>query len=288
MINNPINYMLFKYGYTGKENIYEFWMENKDDFIFYLQKSAPRIAKNQLLFLSFEAKVRWCSPYGIQFTNEIREIIQNHTIDKPINFNSLSIKCGNINMTLKSFLEDHPVGNSYKGLFDLRGIKILRVALDSINFKDIDFSYARFDDSKFYNVNFSNCRLEYTSFNGSKLHQCNFNDLCIIENIDISNAYVDVDIKCKIGEIELSRINCSHISYLLSKKEYKWLPFTLFENINFIENCKENKTLIYINNQYTIINYIKKYNSIKLLHRIMITPIIRCYIIFKNICIKFV
>ena len=198
LMDTKINFLLFKYGYQGRQNIFEYWMENKDAFTAYMSKRDPELLENRLIIEEFETMVRWRSPIGTLLAESIRAHMRRLSLETISDFLDLKIKYGKEYFGLHDLYERHPMSNSPCQGLDLRGISIIRLEVKNTKLEGIDFSYACFDRMTFENVDFINCRFFYTQFSDVKLINCRFDVKCELEQTIFTSTLFGSNFLCDV------------------------------------------------------------------------------------------
>ncbi len=230
LVLNPLNELLFKYGYEGKENIYEFWIENKEEAIQFFYKKAKKLMKNKLVYMDFEIKMRWCSPMGMQLKYEVKEAIKNgHDINKEY-MDEFSFYYDGRNQRLVDFINTHPLDWCEDNIkqVDLRGISLVRLKAKGNYLKDIDLSFASFDGSDFHSLSFENCNLQQTRFCRIHFEQVDFRKNCKMHNTDFSDSIIDARFDCSIEGIKVTHAKEKKIKQWHKSGNKRFPPCTIF------------------------------------------------------------
>ena len=200
---------LKRLGYTGKENISDYWFAN------YL-KLRPKIYGKGVFDERFGTQVRWKSDIGIvcreailkyinqkikannekrfsefdsnefskhlsdkKFKNQIHPISNSIAI---IDFKDFKFEYGNKTLDINDF--EYSFHSSRSNYIDLTGIDLTGIRLEDCIFKNISFSCVNFNNSYLSQVTFENCNLGYCSFKNAHLTCIRLNDTLISGNFE--------------------------------------------------------------------------------------------------------
>ena len=257
-----INFLLFKYGYQGRQNIFEYWMENKDAFTAYMSKRDPELIENRLIIEEFETKVRWRSPIGTLLAESIRAHLRRVSIETIYDLLELRIKYGKEYFGLKDLYEKHPMSNSECDRLDLRGISVIRLEVKNAKLEEIDFSYACFDRMVFENVDFINCKFFYTQFSDVKLINCRFDARCEVEQTIFTSTLIGASFLCDVINPIFSKFKRKYIIDMLFSPDAVWKPYSEVTDASFIQNCKPEIVTMHLKNQQKLMNETKQYNGL--------------------------
>jgi len=252
---NPLNYLLFKYGYLGRVNLFEYWTENRTDFLKFVSNYAPEVLHTDVYLEDFEAKVRWRSPIGALLVEEIRNIFRKTTAGNPIDLKQVTILYGKKKFTLQDFNRLHPCSSNNNNHINIRGISLIKSNLSGVIITGIDMTYAIFNRSQFVNTYFEDCNLSYASFDGSHIDGCNFNASCVLKFVNFRNAYVCAQFHADIEGPILSPLKKKHVFDMMIDMESLWKPYTEIWGNSFAEHCKSDDLTEYISRlQNTLTN----------------------------------
>lgn len=227
LAENPINYWLFQYGYLGRENIYEFWIEHRERFLQFIEKRCPDILLNPDVLEAFEMKVRWKSPLGMNFQDAIHMVIRTSRPGETVPLENISIRYGKRIYGLRGYLELHRQDASDGQFLDLRGICLLKVIGCGVTLDGIDFTYACLDGAYLEHIDFCDCNFKNMTMRDVILKNCRLSGMVMWDGVDVSDSYFDLKSESPLGKTRLSRIEWYHASDLLIRADEKWLPYTI-------------------------------------------------------------
>jgi len=236
-------------GYTGDQNISDFWFKNKERLM-------PQIYGKGQLNERFSFQVRWKSDIGIVCQNAIRTYIENHVKANRERVRNEIFDSGNFSklMTDPSFKNHQSIQaiskvfidfekftfnymekqyslNEFEYIFplsrssylSLEGIDLSGIHIENCGFRNCSFSNATFNNSHIYQVQFENCSLAYCSFK----HAC-------FGNIILINTLVGGDFQ-RASIFALNPLNDKtiHIPFIYKKISYfNLLRFSFLTLIN--------------------------------------------------------
>lgn len=229
LVKNPITPQLYKYGYNGIDNVYDYWITYREELMPILKR------KKQITFpddlIAFEHKIRWATFYGLWFRFYIRMHLREPK--RILDFNDIPIKFGQMVVVLSDFIDDISFLVEPCDITDLRGLSLINYTFKDRVIENVDFSYGALDSSKFENVSFRNCRFHGTSFVGVKIKNCCFDDLCLMSHNDFTNAFIDGDFQCTIDRPKIKKPNLFDVIRLMFDKEPLFLQHTQIKNNTF-------------------------------------------------------
>lgn len=234
LAKNAINYWLFKFGYLGRENIFEYWTENKKELLDRLNYSGEVSSEKNYILEAFEAKVRWQSPVGVLMAEEIRRAIRRKNKNQIFDFSKICVKYGRDIISLKEFTDSYPVGEIREELIDLRGLSVIRSEISEIVFSNVDLSYGCFDSTKFKSIKFDNCKLFQVTFCDSVFEGCSFDSQCLIDSVDFSRAILNCEFEGIINKPVIAPLKWRYLFYVLCTDEHVWPPYTVVESKSFL------------------------------------------------------
>ena len=249
LIRHPITEYIYKSGYNGIDDLYDYWYLNKDDIIDLINRS-NKFKLTEELLISFELKLRWTTWIGIWFrfyTKSSLKVTEGH-----FDFNAIEIKYGTNILFLDDFYNKVRSPSKVSDFVDLRGISMIGFDFQNIVINNVDFSEACLDTSHFRNVTFINCRLVNTSFYRSIFDNCSFDERCIFINNDFTNAYIHGTFKCPI--IRPKILYPSFMSTYAIKDSPSMIFHTLVNSHSFIRNLDNKKY------KYKLEKYIRRYH----------------------------
>lgn len=244
LFKNPITSFLYEYGYNGIDNIYEFWIQNREDIIRSYEKRNKRLNIDEEL-LEFTYKVRWSSYTGLFFRLAIEKLIRTSN-NTNFNLSSLTIKQGKSIINLNDFTRLCFKDDDTNNYIDLRGVSILSKKFDDVIIRDVDFSYAALDSCEFRNVKFENCRFINTSFNKCKIVDSSFDQMCILKNNDFCDAFINSDFECNIINPSITYMNFWTVFKIKHDLESQYLDYSKILSESFTNHCEDDETKIYL------------------------------------------
>jgi len=248
LLENPFNYLLFQYGYDGKDNIYEYWIENKEELLKYFNRRAYNILNKTNYLEQFELKVRWSSPIGALVKFEIRKFIRQNRAGLIVDFKKFNMKYGKHMLNLDEFYKLYPC-DKYKvsdDKIDLRGISLIGENIKDVTFENVDLRYASLDSSIITNVCFTGCKLDYVRFCRSELIDCVFDEYTSIDYIDLSDAYIRAVVKTPLREPIITRIHRCNLIDILMPDDQFWRTYTEVWGSSFPQHCEKKSLCEYI------------------------------------------
>ena len=249
LIRHPITEFIYKSGYNGIDDLYDYWYLNKDDIIDLINRS-NKFKLTEELLISFELKLRWTTWIGIWFrfyTKSSLKVTEGH-----FDFNAIEIKYGTNILFLDDFYNKVRSPSKVSDFVDLRGISMIGFDFKNIIIKNVDFSEACLDTSHFRNVTFINCIFFNTSFYRSIFENCSFDERCNFVNNDFTKAYIHGNFQCPISSPKIKYP--SYIEMYRLKENQSVIYHTLINSKSFIQNLDEKK------NKHKLENYLRKYH----------------------------
>lgn len=230
LAENALNFMLFQYGYLGRENIYEYWMENKNGFIGFINKFTPGLLSSPDILDAFEAKVRWKSPIGSLMAEEVRRQVR-HLRQSELNLEDLTILYGKERYKLKEFTDKHELRTASNRTHDLRGISILNTTFKGCVLKDADLSFACLDGNTFEQGRFDNCHLSQSTIRRSVLETVCFDSQTTINRLELNKSTLkQVAFEGDCQHLKFSPLKGRHSLDLLWDLDSKYPRYTFIEN----------------------------------------------------------
>lgn len=245
LAENVLNEKLFEFGYLGRENIYDYWSEHKDTFMKFLEKSNPRILNDKVTLESFESKIRWKSPAGMDLMEQVKHAFKQRSDLEMNHFENIKIDF------------------DARKKIDLRGISFIKVHIEKIKISNVDFSYACFDGSILKEVVFENCVFNDVTFRESTLENCHFVKGTILERVNIRNAFVHIHSDNSLKKVQFSPIKISHAHDCLFHKETKWIPYTRIDHEEWLQQMTINQETIALYNHVQLLRYMDACQSHK-------------------------
>lgn len=241
LVNNPVTRLLFKEGYNGIDNIFDYWKQNET----WIRKvlAMSKITSEELV--AFEFKVRWASVCGVFLRQSIEHLTRvSKKIELPLN--EIKTRDGEGFMYINDFAKI-TLKDAVERM-DLRGISLISCHHKEVIIKDVDFSYGTLDSSVFDKVSFINCKFDHTSFVRTRFNQCTFDEQCEVKSCDFRMVYLDSEFKCSVmdpiinGVTGLAMLNYKH------HMNRKYLKYTIIVDSSFVNNS----------NDSTLSQYLKK------------------------------
>lgn len=246
LVRNPLTTYLYEFGYNGIENIYDYWLGNKN--LILLAYNGRRRAKASDLqdLLAFKYKIRWASHIGQFLRLAMDRRIREHQGDKFLEFDSILLKRHFKTRSLSAFSQASFGKDALVTYTDLRGLSLLSRTVTASTLDAIDFSYGSLDGCEFNGVHFKNCVFNNTSFRHCRLINCMFDQRCVFTNNDFSNAYIDAHFNSPIEEPTISYL--TRLSYLNLRlgHESHYLTYSHIISPSFVHCCSDKKISAYV------------------------------------------
>lgn len=239
LIKNKLTSFLYRYGYNGIENIYDYWISNQDAILEAFNELEHKEDALEEIIREFQYKVRWSSMTGLHLRIEIdKEIVNANGV--PLKCQEFSIPYKEKEFYIKTFSE-MTLPHEQEVLCDLRGISLMSKVFKNTEISNVDFSYSALDASAFYSVNFKNCRFYKTSFNRCRLDQCSFDSDCKFEHNDFRNAYINSSFRSLILSPLISPASKWDLMHVNKAVKAKYLNFTAVIAKSFINQIKDDR-----------------------------------------------
>lgn len=247
LINNRIYRELFKFGYKGRQNPYEFWIKHKDEILLYIRNKDLKLIDNKYELDAFEAKVRWRSPIGTLLAFEIQKRISKYTINIIDDISEVRVKYGKKMYSIDDFNEIHPLPNrDFNMETDIRGISIIHTDIEKFDFQNVDFRYASINSCICNNIEFRSCRMDSMTLSRSEFVDCNFDKGCSLFSVDFTDSLLKSEFKCKIEEPIISYLDKKDKIFILLGADPRWRAFTEILGDSFIKNSNNDRLNSYI------------------------------------------
>lgn len=235
LINSPVTAYMYKIGYVGVEDIYDYWCDNKDRISNgYRLKYKRRDTEDDLK--SFRLKVRWASYYGFSIRMVIERMLRTHK-GQEMDFKVINGSFRDPAKGIDHFSETTLEASDRVYDHCLQGISIINRQMVGTTFKDVDFSYAAFDGTVMNGVRFINCNFHRTSFRGARLEACRFDKDCITTDNDFRKTLIDARFDCTLhGPITNEPSWLGRTLGQQSPKK-KYLDYTRVTDPSFFDGC---------------------------------------------------
>lgn len=267
---NPICKELYRYGYDGRQNILEYWTENKNDILAYLKRRNPEILNKSYFLDDFEAKVRWRSHVGIMLTLETYRILRKSQKDQKLDFKDVHVKVGPRKWGFDDFSHQWPLRGELKhGKTDLRGISILRYDIKNLSLENLDLRYASFDSTMFEHVRFINTNCDYTRFCRGGLKDCYFNEGSSLDEIDVSDTYIDAVFTKAFENPIFTSLKRKDAAGIFAGMNAKWRSYSEISSSSFYSFCEPRSTAHDIEKSYQYIERAYDLRGIRLFSQLL-------------------
>jgi len=251
---NPICKELYEYGFNGRQNVFEFWTENRDDILNYLAQKRPDILGDPYFLRDFEAKIRWRSHVGIQLTLEAYRILRRRKNKEVVDFSDVRIKQGPRYYSYNDLGAMYPLEEPLaEGKTDMRGISIVRFEIENVTLSNLDLKYASFDSTTFENVTFSNSILDYVRFCRGEVKRCIFDKYSSLDYMDLSDTLFNAEINRAFEPPLLTSLMKRHVAGVFSGLNKRWRSYSEVDSVTFYEYCKSKSVKERMYNQQTLI-----------------------------------
>jgi hypothetical protein len=237
---NPLYRFLFRCGYVGTEDLYEYWIKNQTKILrLYKEKVDKKSFDKDTT--EFKHKVIWSTYLGIFLRFEIKKYLRLSTNIKT-NFSHIKTVYGDQLLTIVDFNDTYnKMENTSKT--DLRGTALIKANFKNLEVYNVDFNYASLDGCTFENVTFSNCSFNYTSFTGSKIIDSTFNKECTFIKSTFYNTVIKSKFHCNIVDVDIIPMRQKIITNRRMIYNIKYPSYTLILSHSFA--IKSNDKLIY-------------------------------------------
>lgn len=247
-LKNPVESLLYDFGYDGRENLYEFWNEYRQEFIQFLSspKAKKYYTKEQLD--AFNLQVRWASHYGIFYRLYIEIFfIKAYEFE---GFDNIPMVFSGRKLKLNDFIGEISTDIKPIQKIDLRGIYLIDYSFENLVIENVDFSYANLDYTQFKKCQFKNCIFNNTSFYRAEIINCHFDKTCKFNNNDFVRANIDSAFDCLIDlpKIKMPKLLGS-IKMFLNMESYP-LNYTRISSQSFINNCDDRMLRVKLGRKY--------------------------------------
>ena len=269
MLLNPINRMLFEYGYDGHKNLNEYWHRNRTDFLEYLRRKAPHLLNDPRYLVDFEAGLRWSTYMGIALIWEVERVLTHGPARRIVDFTGLQVRSGNVTITPDDFSAANPLeGKPDRGQADMRGIYLILRRYTDIVIRNADFSYGSFNSSIFTRVRFENCRFSFAGFGNAELHDCVFDERCTLDSVDFSDAYVAARFHSPLTAPVVSVLTRGHVVEILMRENMRFIDFSEVHGDSFIQQCRDTHVAEYIARLQILLQRLSRIRDASLLRRL--------------------
>lgn len=229
---HPITKALYKCGYNGIEDIYEFWVDNHDHVIeYYDSQYYPQDLKGDIY--SFRCKIRWGGVFGLFLRLEINQYFRLNKSGSA-DLSTIKIRFGDKHLGIADFTKFAELEINNKDTLDLRGISILKQKIEDITLEQIDFTHASLDYTTFKNVIFKGCIFDSTSFVRTNLLDCTFDETSLFRNNDFSKAVIDSTFHCDIDNPKIRPLKSWMINSNAIRLTLKYPTFTILLNTSIV------------------------------------------------------
>jgi len=250
LVTHPITEFVYKHGYNGVDDLFNYWYENKDDILKLIKKKNRRLLQDDNLVFTFELKLRWSTWIGRWF--RFYTDIATKNLTKEFDFHKVAIRYGSDTLHLDDLYDMVSKNVDKIDSLDLRGISLIHYIFRDVTFENIDFSYSTLDLSEFYNVTFHHCSFNKTSFYRSKLVNCTFDKSCRLYDNDFNNAFISGDYNCPIVNPLIKQPTVMDL-YRIKRQKSSIFYFTMVNSESFIDSCNNKQ------NRNKLKQYIKHY-----------------------------
>lgn len=232
---NPIESLLYDYDYDGRDNMYEYWVKNRQDFLSFIDSKKIKGKYNKKHLEAFEYKVRWASHYGLWY----RLFIEIFTIKggEFKGFDKIPLRYAGKDITINDFIDKISNYVDKCQRTDLRGLNLLDYNFNGYVIENVDFSFAALDYTTFENCVFKNCIFNNTSFYRCKIINCTFHKSCKFFNNNFNKALVSGRFDCLIDFPRIKLPNIFDRVRMLFKTDAYPLNYTKIVSQSFVENC---------------------------------------------------
>lgn len=237
MERNPIESLLYDYDYDGRDNMYEYWMENRRDFLAYIDNPKLQKKYNAKHLEAFEYSVRWASHYGLFYRLYIEIFIIKGFEFK--GFDKIPMIFSGQKMTLDSFINKISKHVDKCQKTDLRGLNLIDYHFKDYVIENVDFSYADLSYTTFENCHFKNCIFDKTSFYRGKIINSAFHKSCKFFNNNFKRTLIDSRFDCLVDFPRIKTPNIFQRVKMLFKVKPYVLNYTKIQSQSFIKNCDD-------------------------------------------------
>lgn len=254
---NPLYRFLFKCGYLGTEDLYEYWIKNQTRILTLYEQTVDSKTFDEDV-TEFKHKVIWSTCLGIFLRFEIKKYLRCNTEIKT-DFSHVTTVYGDDILSITDINDKYnKMGRISKT--DLRGTAIIKANFNNVEVFHVNFDYASLDGCTFDNVTFKNCSFKFTNFSGTKLIDSIFDKDCTFYKNKFYNAVIKAEFNSELIDVDIIQMKQKIITDKRIISNLKYPNYTVIISPSFVSNS--NDVLIakqYIKQKKFNIHDIKKY-----------------------------
>jgi len=254
---NPLYRFLFKCGYLGTEDLYEYWIKNESKIIkLYKQEVDSTTFEEDVI--EFKHKVIWSTCLGIFLRFEIKKYLRCN-IDNKTDFSHVTTVYGDDTLSISEF-NDRYNKMERISITDLRGTAIIKANFNNVEVYNVNFDYASLDGCTFDNVTFINCSFKSTNFSGTKIIDSTFDKDCTFYKNKFYNAVIKAEFNSDLIEVDIIKMKQKIITDKRIISNLKYPSYTVIISPSFVSNSNDVQiTKQYIKQKRFNIDDINKY-----------------------------